>query len=101
MSEKSYKDTLNLPQTDFPMRAGLPKQEPKRVSDWQSEDIYGQLRAKQGEKGKFILHSGPPYANGDLHIGHALNMILKDFVVRSKSMAGYDAPFVPGWDCHG
>jgi isoleucyl-tRNA synthetase len=101
MSEKSYKDTLNLPQTDFPLRAGLPKQEPERVKAWQDEDIYGQLRAKQSTKGKFILHCGPPYANGDLHIGHGLNMILKDFVVRSKSMAGYDAPYVPGWDTHG
>ncbi|PPR09926.1 MAG: Isoleucine--tRNA ligase [Proteobacteria bacterium] len=101
MSEKSYKDTLNLPQTDFPMRAGLPKQEPVKVAAWQEEGIYEKLRAKGGKKGKFVLHSGPPYANGDLHIGHALNMILKDFVVRSKSMAGFDAPFVPGWDCHG
>ena len=101
MSDKSYKDTLNLPKTDFPLRAGLPKQEPEKVKLWQEEDIYGQLRSKESSKGTFLLHSGPPYANGDLHIGHALNMVLKDFVVRSKSMAGYDAPFVPGWDCHG
>lgn len=101
MTEKSYKDTLNLPKTDFPMRAGLPKAEPKWLEQWYQEDLYSKLRTKESPKGKFVLHSGPPYANGDLHIGHAMNMVLKDFIVRSKTMHGYDSPFVPGWDCHG
>ncbi|MCP4355938.1 MAG: isoleucine--tRNA ligase [Proteobacteria bacterium] len=101
MSEQSYKDTLNLPKTDFPMRAGLPKKEPEWLEQWYAQDLYSQLKSKASPKGKFVLHCGPPYANGDLHIGHAMNMILKDFIVRSKTMAGFYSPFVPGWDCHG
>lgn len=96
-----YGDTLHLPKTDFPMRAGLPTQEPKWLEKWHEEDIYRKLREERAGAEKFILHCGPPYANGRLHMGHALSYILKDFIVRAKSMEGYDAPFVPGWDCHG
>ncbi len=95
-----YKSTLNLPKTDFPMRAGLPKREPGWLARWDKMDIYGQLRAKTGRP-PFTLHDGPPYANGHLHIGHALNKILKDMVVRSQQMLGHDARYIPGWDCHG
>ena len=95
-----YKATLNLPRTGFPMRAGLPKREPDWLARWQAMGIYDRLRAKEGRT-RFVLHDGPPYANGHLHIGHALNKALKDFVVRSHQMMGYDCPYVPGWDCHG
>jgi len=95
-----YKDTLNLPKTDFPMRAGLPKREPEWLKRWADIGIYDRLREKQGRK-SFVLHDGPPYANGHLHIGHALNKILKDMVVRSQQMMGKDSRYVPGWDCHG
>ena len=95
-----YKDTLNLPRTDFPMRAGLPRREPGWLERWESIGIYDRLREKAGRP-PFILHDGPPYANGHLHIGHALNKILKDMVVRSQQMMGRDARYVPGWDCHG
>ena len=99
-----YKETLNLPKTDFPMRAGLPKREPEWLAKWADMDLYERLRAKakeQDNREPFILHDGPPYANGHLHIGHALNKILKDMVVRSQQMMGKDARYVPGWDCHG
>jgi isoleucyl-tRNA synthetase len=98
-----YKDTLNLPQTDFPMRAGLPKREPEWLSRWNDMGIYSRLRAKAEAETRqpFTLHDGPPYANGHLHIGHALNKILKDMVVRSQQMMGRDARYIPGWDCHG
>ena len=95
-----YKDTLTLPNTDFPMRAGLPLREPNWLEHWKKLNIYQTLRTKPDRK-KFILHDGPPYANGNLHIGHALNKILKDMVVRSQQMLGNNAPYVPGWDCHG
>src|SRR3989338_1050441 len=96
-----YKQTINLPATDFPMKADLPKREPQLLEKWNSADLYGKIRrARQGAK-PFILHDGPPYANGDIHMGHALNKILKDVIVKYKTMRGYDAPFVPGWDCHG
>ena len=95
-----YKDTLNLPQTDFPMRAGLPKREPEWLARWERLGIYDRLREKEG-RAPFTLHDGPPYANGHLHIGHALNKILKDMVVRSQQMMGKDARYIPGWDCHG
>ena len=95
-----YKQTLNLPKTDFPMRAGLPKREPEWLQKWADMDLYEALRRKEGRK-PFLLHDGPPYANGHLHIGHALNKILKDMVVRSHQMLGFDARYVPGWDCHG
>lgn len=96
-----YKDTLSLPKTDFPMRAGLPKREPEWLARWEKMDIYGRLRAQSEGRETFTLHEGPPYANGEAHIGHALNRVLKDIVVRSQQMMGKDAPFVPGWDCHG
>ena len=95
-----YKDTLFLPETDFPMRAGLPQREPEWLARWAEIGIYDRLREKDGRK-PFILHDGPPYANGHLHIGHALNKVLKDFIVRSQQMLGRDARYVPGWDCHG
>ena len=95
-----YKDTLNLPRTDFPMRAGLPKREPDWLARWEKIGVYDKLREKEGRT-PFTLHDGPPYANGNLHIGHALNKILKDMVVRSHQMMGHDARYVPGWDCHG
>ncbi|MGR3321254.1 MAG: isoleucine--tRNA ligase [Pseudooceanicola sp.] len=96
-----YKDTLNLPKTDFPMRAGLPKREPGWLDRWSRMGVYDRLRETAGGREPFILHDGPPYANGHLHIGHALNKILKDFIVRSQQMMGRDARYVPGWDCHG
>ncbi len=95
-----YKDTLNLPVTDFPMRAGLPKREPEWLARWEQIGIYDRLREKTGRE-SFVLHDGPPYANGHLHIGHALNKTLKDMVVRSQQMMGKDSRYVPGWDCHG
>ena len=99
MSE--YKETLNLPQTAFPMKASLTQREPQRLKQWQAEDLYGKIRAASAGRPKFILHDGPPYANGELHVGHAVNKILKDIVVKSKTLSGFDAPYVPGWDCHG
>jgi isoleucyl-tRNA synthetase len=96
-----YKDTLNLPKTDFPMRGNLPQNEPKQVEKWDKERAYFHiLEANQG-KPRFILHDGPPYANGNIHIGHALNKILKDIIIKYKAMTGHSAPYVPGWDCHG
>lgn len=95
-----YKDTLNLPKTDFPMRAGLPKREPAWLERWEKMGVYDRLREKEGRE-PFILHDGPPYANGHLHIGHALNKTIKDMIVRSHQMMGKDARYVPGWDCHG
>ncbi|MGI8942923.1 MAG: isoleucine--tRNA ligase [Qipengyuania sp.] len=99
--QRDYKDTVFLPKTDFPMKAGLPQKEPAILARWQVEGLYEQLREARAGREKFILHDGPPYANGDMHIGHALNRVLKDMVVRSQSLLGKDAPFVPGWDCHG
>ncbi|WEK45566.1 MAG: isoleucine--tRNA ligase [Candidatus Andeanibacterium colombiense] len=102
MSEKpDYRATVFLPKTDFPMKAGLPQKEPGILAQWQQDDIYRQLRDARRGREKFILHDGPPYANGDMHIGHALNHILKDMVVRTQTLLGKDAPYVPGWDCHG
>ncbi len=97
----SYKKSMNLPQTDFPMRGNLPQNEPKRLEFWNDIDIYGKVLEKNKDNEPFILHDGPPYANGPIHIGHAFNKILKDFIVKYKSMRGYYAPYVPGWDCHG
>ncbi|MFZ5659477.1 MAG: isoleucine--tRNA ligase [Pseudomonadota bacterium] len=96
-----YKDTLNLPQTDFPMQGNLPKREPAILARWRDMGLYQRLRRHNAGKPKFILHDGPPYANGSIHIGHAVNKVLKDIVVKSKQLAGFDAPYVPGWDCHG
>ncbi len=99
--EKDYKETLNLPKTSFPMRGNLPKKETEILKYWQEKEIYSKLLEKRKGSKPFILHDGPPYANGHIHIGHALNKILKDIVVKSRSLMGYHAPFVPGWDCHG
>jgi isoleucyl-tRNA synthetase len=96
-----YKDTLNLPETPFPMRGDLAKREPQWVKEWQEKGIYRRLRALAKGRPRFVLHDGPPYANGDIHIGTAVNKILKDIIVKSKTLAGFDAPYVPGWDCHG
>ncbi|MEQ1882183.1 MAG: isoleucine--tRNA ligase, partial [Burkholderiales bacterium] len=96
-----YKNTLNLPDTSFPMRGDMAKREPGWVEQWQQGKLYERIRKESAGRPKFILHDGPPYANGDIHIGHAVNKILKDIVVKSKTLAGFDAPYVPGWDCHG
>src|SRR6056297_39513 len=96
-----YKHTLNLPETDFPMRGMLPKKEPARVAQWKAMDLYHRLREERRGRELFVLHDGPPYANGSIHIGHAVNKILKDIIVKSKTLSGFDAPYVPGWDCHG
>ncbi|MEQ9465424.1 MAG: isoleucine--tRNA ligase [Haliea sp.] len=96
-----YKDTLNLPQTAFPMKASLAQREPQRLQQWQEMDLYGKVRRAAAGRPRFILHDGPPYANGELHVGHAVNKVLKDIIVKSRSLAGFDAPYVPGWDCHG
>ena len=96
-----YRDTVFLPKTDFPMKAGLPAKEPKILAKWAEQDLEKQIRAARAGREQFILHDGPPYANGDMHIGHALNHILKDMVIRTQTLKGKDAPYVPGWDCHG
>ena len=102
MSEKrDYRDTVFLPKTDFPMKAGLPAKEPKIAARWEEEGLYQQLREARAGRETFVLHDGPPYANGDMHIGHALNHTLKDMVCRTQNLLGKDAPYVPGWDCHG
>ena len=98
---QDYNATLNLPKTDFPMRGGLPVSEPKTLERWESEKVYDKLMEKNEGKPLYVLHDGPPYANGDIHLGHALNKILKDFIVRYKNMAGFKSPYVPGWDTHG
>jgi len=96
-----YRDTLNLPQTDFPMRGNLPQKEPEILAKWEKENIYAKVRSARKDREKFILHDGPPYANGDIHLGHALNKVLKDIIIRYKTMTGFDSPYVPGWDTHG
>src|SRR5262245_620617 len=96
-----WKDTVNLPRTDFPMKADLPQREPEMLARWKALDLYGKIRARRADAAKFVLHDGPPYANGNIHLGTALNKILKDLVVKSRSMAGFDAPYVVGYDCHG
>jgi isoleucyl-tRNA synthetase len=102
MAETSdYKKTLNLPQTTFAMKANLPQNEPRRLEAWGGMSLYEQIRRKSAGRPKFVLHDGPPYANGEIHMGHALNKILKDIIVKSHTMLGFDAPYVPGWDCHG
>ncbi len=101
MDPKDYKDTLNLPSTSFPMKANLPNREPERLKQWEEEGLYEKMLKRNEGKDTYILHDGPPYANGNIHIGHALNKILKDMIVKYKSMTGHLAPYVPGWDCHG
>mgnify|MGYP000580118296 FL=1 len=96
-----YKHTLNLPETEFPMRGNLAQREPGMLKEWQKTDLYAQIRKARAGAEKFILHDGPPYANGGIHIGHSVNKILKDIILKSKTMSGFDAPYVPGWDCHG
>ncbi|MDR2788982.1 MAG: class I tRNA ligase family protein, partial [Candidatus Accumulibacter sp.] len=96
-----YKNTLNLTDTPFPMRGDLARREPLWVKAWQEKKLYQKIRQVAQGRPRFILHDGPPYANGDIHLGHALNKILKDIIIRSKTLAGFDAPYVPGWDCHG
>jgi isoleucyl-tRNA synthetase len=96
-----YKSTLNLPKTDFPMKANLPQREPEMLAWWEDQKLYAQIQAMGQGRPRYVLHDGPPYANGRIHIGHALNKILKDIIVKSKTMAGFHAPYVPGWDCHG
>ncbi|WP_158822602.1 isoleucine--tRNA ligase [Granulicella sp. S156] len=98
---KTLKSTLNLPKTEFAMKANLPQNEPTRLAQWDASDLYAKIRAARKGSPKYILHDGPPYANGAIHLGHALNKCIKDFVVKTKTMAGFDAPYVPGWDCHG
>jgi isoleucyl-tRNA synthetase len=97
----NYKDTLHLPKTDFPMKADLVSREPERLKIWEEQGLYGQIQERAKDRPLFVLHDGPPFANGDVHMGTALNKVLKDLIVKSKSMAGFRAPFVPGWDCHG
>src|SRR5687767_12500785 len=99
--QKDYKNTLNLPQTAFPMKANLAQREPEILKRWQETNIYQLLREASRGRPKYVLHDGPPYANGDIHIGHAVNKILKDVIVKAKSLSGFDSPYVPGWDCHG
>ena len=96
-----YKSTLNLPDTPFPMRGDLARREPGWVQEWKQNKVYEAIRAASRGRPKFILHDGPPYANAAIHIGHAVNKILKDIVVKSRQLGGFDAPYVPGWDCHG
>ena len=96
-----YKKTLNLPSTGFPMKGNLAQREPERLKKWTQAELYQQIRKEFAGKPKFILHDGPPYANGEIHIGHAVNKVLKDIIVKSKTLSGFDAPYVPGWDCHG
>ncbi|MFK7891064.1 MAG: isoleucine--tRNA ligase [Granulosicoccus sp.] len=96
-----YKQTLNLPKTEFPMRGNLAKREPDMLARWKEEDLYAHIREESAGRPKFILHDGPPYANGDIHIGHVVNKVIKDMIVKSRQLDGFDAPYVPGWDCHG
>src|SRR6202022_1886956 len=95
------KQTVNLPRTDFPMKANLPVAEPKMLAAWNQENLYAQIRAARAGRPTYILHDGPPYANGNIHLGTAFNKLVKDFIVKSKNMAGIESPFVPCWDCHG
>ena len=96
-----YKDTVNLPRTDFPMKGDLAKREPQMLAEWNAQDLYGEIRKAAAGRPRFLLVDGPPYANGDIHIGHAVNKVLKDIIVKSKTLSGFDAPYIPGWDCHG
>ena len=101
MQPLDIKATLNLPRTDFPMKADLSRREPRILEAWDALDLYGAIRRIRRGRPPFVMHDGPPYANGHIHLGQALNKILKDIVVKSRTMMGYDAPYLPGWDCHG
>src|ERR1043166_4179703 len=96
-----YKNTLNLPRTDFPMKADLVTREPERLKKWEAAGLYQKIQRARAGAERFVLHDGPPFANGEVHIGNALNKILKDFVVKCKSLRGFNSPYLPGWDCHG
>src|SRR6266567_8883631 len=96
-----YKNTLNLPRTDFSMKADLVTREPERLKKWETSRLYQQIQKERTGAKRFVLHDGPPFANGDVHIGTALNKILKDIIVKYKSLRGFSAPYIPGWDCHG
>ncbi|MDH3394305.1 MAG: class I tRNA ligase family protein, partial [Desulfobulbaceae bacterium] len=96
-----YRATLNLPQTKFKMKANLAQNEPMALKEWEKEGLYGKVQATTAGRPLYVLHDGPPYANGHLHLGHALNKILKDIILKSKRMSGFHCPYVPGWDCHG
>ena len=98
-----YKSTLNLPQTEFPMKASLPQREPEQIARWQQNQAYEKMVSKRRNAGRpmFVMHDGPPYANGNIHLGHTLNKVLKDIVIKYKNMAGFRTEFIPGWDCHG
>ncbi len=96
-----WKDTVNLPRTGFPMKASLQTAEPEALARWEAMNLYGQIREKRRGAPRFVFHDGPPYANGQIHLGTALNKILKDFVIKSRTMAGFDVPYLPGYDCHG
>ena len=101
VSKKGYKGTLNLPRTSFSMKANLVQREPGQRKTWEKTDIYGRIMTARSERGVYVLHDGPPYANGDIHMGHVINKVLKDIVVKYKTMLGFRSPYVPGWDCHG
>jgi len=100
-TENRYKSTINLPQTDFPMKANLAQREPAQVKAWDDQKVYARQRQIARGRPRFVLHDGPPYANGEIHIGHAVNKVLKDIIVKSRSLDGFDSPYIPGWDCHG
>src|SRR6202140_2132029 len=101
LANLDLKGTINLPRTDFSMKANLPQVEPKMLARWEAENLYAQIRAARAGRPRYVLHDGPPYANGHIHLGTAFNKIIKDFIIKSKTMAGFDSPYVPGWDCHG
>src|SRR3954471_18057202 len=96
-----YKDSLLMPKTEFPMRGNLPKREPEIQEKWEEMNIYKMVQERTKDRPMFVLHDGPPYANGDIHMGHAMNKVLKDFIVRTQTLLGKNAPYIPGWDCHG
>ena len=96
-----YKNTLNLPNTEFPMRGNLAAREPLMLADWDKRSLYQKIRTARAGANMFVLHDGPPYANGNIHIGHSINKVLKDIIVKSKTLSGFDSPYIPGWDCHG
>src|SRR3954469_8837411 len=100
-NDLDLKKTVNLPKTDFPMKANLAQAEPKLLEHWEKTKLYEQIRKARAGRPRYVLHDGPPYANGNIHLGHVFNKTVKDFIIKSKTMAGFDSPYVPGWDCHG
>lgn len=99
--KNNFKSTLNLPETSFSMRGNLVQKEPKIIQKWDDDNLYKLIRKAKKDKPLFILHDGPPYANGNLHMGHAVNKIIKDIIIKAKGLSGFDSPYIPGWDCHG